>query len=186
MTVWRYTGWSQSPLMVSLPATGFTTWLKRWRMFKQWRIPPRRLFTCSRISVSYPHSVELKDALTSSYFYRTVYEVYNLGKSFHIKTRRKFFRHNRSIDGCVWSGNTSHHQLNLPRGQHALCWVDAAWEILPLRRQVPALFQKPRGESLAAEDCSRVTCGEAWCWKGMVIKFELLRYICILELGHMF
>ena len=161
MTVWRYTGWSLSILMVSLPATGFTTWLKRWPMFRQWRIPPRRLFTCSKISVSYPHSVELKETLTESYFYRTVYEIYNLGKSFHIKTWGKFFRHNRSIDGCVWSRNISHHQLNLPWGQHALRWVDPAWEVLSLRRQVPALLWKKRGKRLASKNFSLFTCNKA-------------------------
>ena len=53
MTVWHCIGWNQSLLMVSLPATGFTIWLRRWRMFKLWRIPQKRLFTCWRISVSY-------------------------------------------------------------------------------------------------------------------------------------
>ena len=52
--------------------------------------------------------------------FRAVYKIYNMGKSFHIKTRGQLLRYNRSIDGCVWSRKISHHQLNLPRGQQAL------------------------------------------------------------------
>ena len=73
------------------------------------------------------HFLELKDAMTErSFLCRTVYKVYNLGKSFHIKTRGQLFRHNRSIDRCVWSWKVSHHQLNMPWRQHALCRVDTA------------------------------------------------------------